>query len=225
MTMQDSLFIINQPDLYQFEQQACVRGYTIVAGIDEAGRGPLAGPVVAAAVVLRQDQPIEGVNDSKKLSEQRREQLFKQIMSLAAAVGVGTVDEATIDRINILQATRQAMVLAVQALPLSPDYLLIDGITTIASPIPQQTIKQGDSRSASIAAASIIAKVTRDRMMLEYDRLYPVYGFARHKGYGSAAHLAALQQHGPCPIHRLTFAGVKERKKPGNTLKSTLHFS
>jgi ribonuclease HII len=212
--MQDSLFKINPSDLYIFEQQARARGYTTVVGIDEAGRGPLAGPVVAAAVILHPDQPIEGVNDSKKLTGLRREQLFKQIMSLAAAVGVGSVDEATIDRINILQATRQAMLLAVQALVLSPDYLLIDGITTIASPLPQQTIKQGDSRSASIAAASIIAKVTRDRMMLEYDQIYPAYGFARHKGYGSAFHLLALQQHGPCPIHRLTFAGVKERKNP-----------
>lgn len=180
-----------------------------VAGIDEAGRGPLAGPVVAAAVILNPEAPVEGVNDSKRLTEQRRERLFELIMTRALAVGVGQVDAATIDQINILQATRRAMLAAVQALSTNPDLLLIDGITTIASPLPQQTIKQGDSRSASIAAASIIAKVTRDRMMSAYDELYPAYGFLRHKGYGSAAHLAALRQHGPCPIHRMTFAGVK----------------
>lgn len=206
--MQTSLFDSPALSLYHFELQARSRGFQQIAGIDEAGRGPLAGPVVAAAVILDPDHPIEGVNDSKKLSEKRREQLFELIMTHAVAVGVGLADAKTIDRINILQATRQAMLEAAQTLPCSPDYLLIDGITTIASPLPQQTLKQGDSRSASIAAASIIAKVTRDRLMLDYDCLYPAYGFARHKGYGSAAHLAALQQHGPCPIHRMTFARV-----------------
>jgi ribonuclease HII len=207
--VQKTLFDIPSPGLYHFEQLAQARGYMLIAGIDEAGRGPLAGPVVAAAVILKADQPIDNVNDSKKLSEKRREQLFDQIMTKALAVGVGQADAGTIDRINILQATRQAMLEAVHALTSSPQYLLIDGITTIASSIPQQTIKQGDSRSASIAAASIIAKVTRDRMMLEYDSLYPAFGFAQHKGYGSTAHLSALQQYGPCPIHRITFRGVK----------------
>ena len=207
--MQDLLFEQPPHDLYHFERQARAAGYAFVAGIDEAGRGPLAGPVVAAAVILNPEAPVEGVNDSKKLTEQRRERLFELIMARALAVGVGQVDAATIDQINILQATRRAMLAAVQALSSSPDLLLIDGITTIASPLPQQTIKQGDSRSASIAAASIIAKVTRDRMMGAYDELYPAYGFLRHKGYGSAVHLAALRQHGPCPIHRMTFAGVK----------------
>jgi len=207
--MQDLLFEQPPHDLYHFERQARAAGYTFVAGIDEVGRGPLAGPVIAAAVILNPDAPVEGVNDSKKLTEQRRERLFELIMARALAVGVGQVDAATIDQINILQATRRAMLAAVQALSASPDLLLIDGITTIASPLPQQTIKQGDSRSASIAAASIIAKVTRDRMMGAYDKLYPDYGFLRHKGYGSAVHLAALRQHGPCPIHRMTFAGVK----------------
>ncbi|QOX79451.1 ribonuclease HII [Trichlorobacter lovleyi] len=207
--MHDLLFELPPHDLYHFERQARANGYMFVAGIDEAGRGPLAGPVVAAAVILNPEAPVEGVNDSKKLTEQRRERLFELIMARALAVGVGQVDAATIDQINILQATRRAMLAAVQALSASPDLLLIDGITTIASPLPQQTIKQGDSRSASIAAASIIAKVTRDRMMSAYDELYPDYGFLRHKGYGSAAHLAALRQHGPCPIHRMTFAGVK----------------
>lgn len=210
--MQNALFDTPQPHLYQFEQEAAARGFALVAGIDEAGRGPLAGPVVAAAVILQPGTVIEGVNDSKKLTARRREQLFEQIMLTALAVGVSSVDAPTIDQINILQATRKAMLEAVQALIPQPDLLLIDGITPIASPLPQQTIKQGDSRSASIAAASIIAKVTRDRMMLEYDTHYPVYGFAGHKGYGSAKHLAALQQHGPCPIHRLTFGGVVNTK-------------
>lgn len=206
--MQTSLFDPPAPNLYHFELQAQSRGFKWIAGIDEAGRGPLAGPVVAAAVILHPDQPIEGVNDSKKLSEKRREQLFELIIKQAAAIGIGQADAEIIDRINILQATRQAMLEAVRALPVPPDYLLIDGITTIASPLSQQTIKQGDSRSASVAAASIIAKVTRDRLMQEYDHLYPAYGFARHKGYGSAIHLAALQKFGPCPIHRMTFARV-----------------
>jgi len=207
--VQNRLFDIPTPGLYHFEQLAQARGYTLIAGIDEAGRGPLAGPVVAAAVILKPGQPVDGVNDSKKLSAKQREHLFIQIMSMALAVGVGQADAETIDRINILQATRQAMLEAVQALSCSPHCLLIDGITTISSPLPQQTIKQGDSRSASIAAASIIAKVTRDRIMLEYDYLYPAYGFAQHKGYGSAAHLSVLRQQGPCPIHRMTFGGVK----------------
>lgn len=208
MPMQTTLFEPTEAGLYHFEQQARTRGYAQVAGIDEAGRGPLAGPVVAAAVILQPDLPLIGVNDSKKLTERQRERLFEQIKLQALAVGVGIVDAATIDRINILQATRQAMLEAVQQLALQPDMLLIDGITPIATQLPQQTIKQGDQRSASIAAASIIAKVTRDRLMLAYDQQFPQYGFARHKGYGSAAHLAALRSHGPCPIHRLSFGGV-----------------
>ena len=207
--MQKKLFSDPPPDLYHFECLAQAQGYTIIAGIDEAGRGPLAGPVVAAAVILHPKRPVDGVNDSKKLSEKRREALFDQITNYAVAIGVGLVDAETIDRINILQATRQAMLDAVHALSLAPDHLLIDGITPISTSIHQQTIKQGDSRSASIAAASIIAKVTRDRLMLQYDQIYPDYGFAQHKGYGSAAHLAALHKYGPCPIHRMTFGGVK----------------
>jgi len=170
----------------------------------------LAGPVVAAAVILRPDQPINGVNDSKKLTERQRERLFDQIMAEALAIGIGSTSPTEIDRINILQATRQAMLDAVRHLSPSPDLLLIDGITMIDSPLRQQTIKQGDGRSASIAAASIIAKVSRDRLMQEYDQRYPHYGFSQHKGYGSAKHLAALRQHGPCPIHRLSFGGVRE---------------
>lgn len=216
--MQPSLLAPQPTDLYQLERQAYHRGYRHVAGVDEAGRGPLAGPVVAAAVILHPGRPIAGVNDSKKLSERQREQLFEQIMANALSVGIGSAPPETIDRINILQATRLAMLEAVNQLSPRPDTLLIDGITPIDSPLPQQTIKQGDSRSASIAAASIIAKVTRDRLMLEYDQCYPQYGFARHKGYGSAAHLAALQQHGPCPIHRTSFGGVRELVNAGTAV-------
>ena len=208
MSMQTSLFDTPDHGLYQFELQAADRGFRKVAGIDEAGRGPLAGPVVAAAVILHPGLQLPGVNDSKKLTERKREQLFEQISQQALAIGVGIVDAAEIDRINILQATRRAMLNAVHNLQESPDFLLIDGITTIDSPIRQLTIKQGDSRSASIAAASIIAKVTRDRMMLEYEQQFPGYGFAGHKGYGSSSHYSALRRLGPCPIHRTTFRGV-----------------
>lgn len=208
--MQPSFFESSAHDLYRFERHARSKGYQLVAGVDEAGRGPLAGPVVAAAVILQPDRPINGVNDSKKLTERQRERLFDHIMADALCIGIGSCSPAEIDRINILQATRLAMLQAVLQLAPQPDILLIDGITTIASPLQQQTIKQGDSRSASIAAASIIAKVTRDRLMCEYDQLYPHYGFARHKGYGSASHLTALRQHGPCPLHRTSFGGVRE---------------
>lgn len=208
--MQGSLFDHDPYDLYLFERQAWSQGQLLVAGVDEAGRGPLAGPVVAAAVVLHPDCPIAGVNDSKKLTHRQRELLFDTIMAQALAVGVGNASAELVDRINILQATRQAMLQAVEALSPVPQLLLIDGITTIDSRLPQQTIKQGDSRSASIAAASIIAKVTRDRLMQECDKRWPAYGFAGHKGYGCAAHLAAIRNHGPCPIHRKTFRGVRE---------------
>jgi len=170
----------------------------------------LAGPVVAAAVILPAGLFIEGVNDSKKLSPDKRERLFDIIMDQAISVGIGMGSPELIDRINILQATRHAMLEAVSQLTVSPDFILIDGISTIDSPIPQQTIKKGDSLSISIAAASIIAKVTRDRLMRELDILHPGYGFAGHKGYGSALHLEAIRCLGPSPIHRRTFGGVKE---------------
>lgn len=207
---QQSLFSAAPTDLLSFEKQALRNGYRTIAGIDEAGRGPLAGPVVAAAVILPHGLELPGVNDSKKLSATTRERLFDIIMAQAASVAVGRADHAVVDSINILQATRQAMLEAVDNLQPQPDLLLIDGISTIASPLPQRTIKKGDSLSLSIAAASIIAKVTRDRLMVEYDRFYPGYGFAGHKGYGSAAHLEAIRRLGPSPIHRRTFGGVKE---------------
>ncbi len=210
MIHQGELFSTPPLDTLKYEKNACNNGYMFVAGIDEAGRGPLAGPVTAAAVILPVGLLISGVDDSKKLTADRRERLFEIIMSQALSVGVGNIGPAEIDQINILQATRRAMQAAVQQLSPQPDYLLIDGISTIDSVIPQKTIKKGDSLSISIAAASIIAKVTRDRFMIEMDSKYPGYGFAGHKGYGSAAHLDVIRRIGPSPIHRLTFGGVKE---------------
>ena len=197
-------------DLWRFEKQALQSGFSFIAGIDEAGRGPLAGPVVATAVVLPLNHSIQGVNDSKKLTEKERNRLFGIIQEEAIAVGVGISDNNDIDSINILQATLRAMEKAVNQISPLPDYLLIDGISRILLNIPQKTIKKGDSLSISIAAASIIAKVTRDRIMENYDKEYPSYGFARHKGYGSAKHLEAIAKFGPSPIHRKTFRGVKE---------------
>ncbi|MBC7962027.1 MAG: ribonuclease HII [Steroidobacteraceae bacterium] len=210
MAHQENLFHHIPVDTLDFERLAHAQGFQSVAGVDEVGRGPLAGPVMAAAVILPQGLNIPGVDDSKKLSSHKRELLFDVITAKALSIGIGTIDPEIIDSINILQATRLAMLNAVQQLEPQPDYLLIDGITPLNTGIPQKTIKKGDSLSLSIAAASIIAKVTRDRLMVEMDLLYPGYGFSGHKGYGSALHLEALRQLGPSPIHRLTFGGVKE---------------
>ena len=198
------------PTMWEFEELARRQGYRSIAGIDEAGRGPLAGPVVAAAVILDPESGVDGINDSKKLTEKQREGLFDRIMATAVAVGVGIMDHDVVDRDNILQATLAAMKEAVAQLAATADFLLIDGISRIPLAVPQRSIKQGDGRSVSIAAASIIAKVTRDRLMVEYDRLYPGYGLAGHKGYGSQAHLEAIARLGPSPIHRTTFRGVRE---------------
>jgi ribonuclease HII len=179
-----------------------------VAGIDEAGRGPLAGPVVAAAVIIAPDRRIQGLADSKLLAPERRDELFAVIRARALAVGVGVVDHATIDRINILQATKRAMAEALTALAVVPDLVITDFVALPELPCPQKNLVEGDRRSASVAAASIVAKVTRDRLMRELDARYPAYGFARHKGYATPEHLAALDRHGPCPIHRRSFAGV-----------------
>jgi len=197
-------------DMHEFESLARRQGFLVIAGVDEAGRGPLAGPVVAAAVILPEGHSIAGVDDSKKLTEAKRNILFDVIMKQAVSVGVGISDSQTVDRINILQATLRAMESAVENLAPQPDCLLIDGISKTALQLQQKTIKKGDSLSQSIAAASIIAKVTRDRIMADYDKEYPGYGFAGHKGYGSAAHMAAIAALGPTPIHRLTFRGVRE---------------
>lgn len=216
--MNFELFEESPRDMLEFESLARKQGFRIIAGIDEAGRGPLAGPVVAAAVVLPADHRIAGVNDSKKLSAHQRNTLYDTIMNEAVSVGVGISDSATVDRVNILQATLRAMESAVAGLMPQPDCLLIDGISKTALRIEQKTIKKGDSLSLSIAAASIIAKVTRDRMMEAYDGLYPGYGFAGHKGYGSASHMAAIASLGPTPIHRLTFRGVREHVSPQEDL-------
>ncbi len=176
-----------------------------ICGIDEAGRGPLAGPVAAAAVILPADCEILYLNDSKKLTESRREELYQEITKKAVAWGVGLVSPARIDEINILQATYEAMRQALEKLNPAPDLLLNDAVTIPDVPFPQVPIVKGDAKSVSIAAASILAKVTRDRLMREYDRIMPEYGFAAHKGYGSAAHLAAIRQYGPSPIHRKSF--------------------
>ncbi|PLX80740.1 MAG: ribonuclease HII [Desulfuromonas sp.] len=192
-----------------FEERARQDGFLRVAGIDEAGRGPLAGPVVAAAVILPEKFDLPGLTDSKQLSEKQRHTLFPEIRR-QAAVGLGISSPEEIDSINILQATLLAMQRAIETLRGGTDFLLIDGITPLPVTTPQKTLKKGDSRSLSIAAASVIAKVVRDRMMHGYDRRYPDYAFARHKGYGSAAHRAAIAKHGPCPIHRRSFGGVKE---------------
>jgi ribonuclease HII len=186
------------------------RGYTAIAGIDEAGRGPLAGPVIAAAVILPATFELPGLTDSKKLSAHKRQELYPLICTEARAFAIGLSSAETIDRVNILQGTLLAMQLAVSRLNISADYLLVDGISKIPLGTPQLTIKQGDSRSLSIAAASVIAKVVRDRIMCAFDRHYPQYGFAEHKGYGTAAHLAAIARFGPSPLHRKTFRGVRE---------------
>ena len=193
---------------YRYEARAWRSGVGRVAGIDEAGRGPLAGPVVAAAVILAPDRRVASLADSKLLTPERREELFLVIHERALAVGVGVVDHETIDRVNILEATRRAMAGALAALSVVPELVITDFVALPALPCPQRNLVAGDRRCASVAAASIVAKVTRDRLMLEADRRFPEYGFARHKGYGTAEHLAALDRHGPCPIHRRSFAGV-----------------
>ena len=192
-------------ELWNYESRCWEAGYETVCGVDEAGRGPLAGPVCAAAVILPAGLVIEGVNDSKKLSEKKREELFPVICEKALAYGIGWADEREIDEINILQATYRAMKRAVESLPLTADYALIDGNRMPPLAIPGTTIVKGDALSMSIAAASILAKVSRDRVMVQFSRKYPQYGFEQHKGYGTAAHVQALREYGPCPLHRQSF--------------------
>jgi ribonuclease HII len=204
-------------DLWAFERRLRKAEYRCIAGVDEAGRGPLAGPVVSAAVILPPDCAIPGLDDSKKLSPGRREALFDEIQATALAVGVARVDAAEIDRLNIHQASLLSMRLAVTELDPCADYLLIDGKFTLTdTPAPQEALIKGDARSASIAAASIIAKVSRDRLMLRYHETYPHFGFHRHKGYPTKAHKAAIAEHGPCPLHRRSFRGVKEHLAAGS---------
>ena len=188
---------------FEYKYQA----YPYICGMDEVGRGPLAGPVVAGAVILPKDENILYLNDSKQLSEKKREELYDVIMEKAVAVGIGVVPPARIDEINILQATYEAMRIAIGKLSVKPDLLLNDAVTIPGVDIKQVGIIKGDARSVSIAAASIVAKVTRDRMMVEYDKMYPEYYFASNKGYGSKAHTEVLKEIGPCAIHRSSFLG------------------
>jgi ribonuclease HII len=204
---------------YRYEAQAWRTGLSRIAGIDEAGRGPLAGPVVAAAVVIAPDRRIKGLCDSKVLPAEKREALFAVIHERAIAVGVGIVDHLTIDRINILEATRVAMMQALAALGPIPELVITDFVKLRECPCPQRNLVDGDARCATVAAASIIAKVTRDRLMCEIDAEFPAYGFAKHKGYATAEHIAAIDRHGLCPLHRRSF--VSEWRQ-GNLFAITL---
>ena len=197
-------------DRWSYENRAALKGHRRIAGTDEVGRGPLAGPVVAAAVILPAGFPDEHVVDSKKLTPVQRERLYGVIYRHAVSVGIGIIDALEIDRINILQASLQAMAMAVNNLSPRPDYLLIDGTFPIPVPLPQEPIAKGDTLSVSIAAASIVAKVTRDRLMGLYHLYYPDFGFARHKGYPTREHRAAIGRFGCSPLHRRTFRGVRE---------------
>ena len=197
-------------NLMEHEAKAANQGFRNISGVDEAGRGPLAGPVVAAAVIFSPNIDIFDLDDSKKLSPKKREELFLEIKERATAYGVAVIGHRIIDEINILQAARLAMKQAVDQLNPIPDLLLIDGNQKIESTLDQWTIVKGDSKSLSIAAASVLAKVTRDRIMDDYHKLYPQYEFNRHKGYGTKLHRTLIQEHGPCPIHRSKFKGVSE---------------
>lgn len=203
-------------ELKKIEEEFYEKGVTSIAGIDEAGRGPLAGPVVVACVVMPKDSMIEGVNDSKKVSEKKREKLYEQITEEALGFGVGIISQEEIDRINILNATKEGLTAAIKEMEKDlqekqrgfekPEIILVDALTKIDTDhIPYKSIIKGDAKSYSIAAASIVAKVTRDRIMRAWDEVYPMYGFEKHKGYGTAAHIAAIKEYGLCPLHRRSF--------------------
>jgi len=209
---------MNSP--WEIEKTISEKGYKKIAGLDEAGRGPLAGPVVSAAVILPFSFYHEDICDSKKLTSKKRDLMYDIINENAISVGIGIVDSNKIDKINILQASLKSMKHALTNLKIVPDYLLIDGKFTIKSDIDQEAIIKGDQKSISIAAASIIAKVTRDRIMNQFDKKYPQYGFCKHKGYGTKFHMEAISKNGICPIHRTTFKGVKEHLCPSKDKKS-----
>lgn len=203
-------------EIKKIEEELYLKGVNSIAGIDEAGRGPLAGPVVVACVIMPRDSMIEGVNDSKKVSEKKREKLYDQIIEEAIAYGVGIVSQEEIDRINILNATKEGLTMAIKEIEKDlrekqrdfekPEIILVDALTKIDTDgISYKSIIKGDAKSYSIAAASIIAKVTRDRIMRQWDEVYPMYGFEKHKGYGTAAHIAAIKEYGLCPLHRRSF--------------------
>lgn len=192
--------------LKEYEESLYQMGLTYIAGIDEAGRGPLAGPVVVGAVIMKPDSMIEGVNDSKKISEKKREFLYEKITAEAVAWGIGIIDQKEIDEINILNATKKALTMAISNLSTKPEQIVVDALENIDTlGIPYKSIIKGDAKIYSISAASIIAKVTRDRIMKEYDEVYPQYGFAKNKGYGTAQHIQAIKEYGSCPLHRKTF--------------------
>lgn len=208
--------LLRLQEIQKIERELYQKGVKSICGIDEAGRGPLAGPVVVASVIMPEGSMIEGVNDSKKVSEKKREKLYEQIIEEAVAYGVGIIDQNEIDRINILNATKEGLTLCIKELEKNlkeknreiekPEIILVDALTKIDTDhIPYQSIIKGDAKSYSIAAASIIAKVTRDRIMRQWDEVYPEYGFAKHKGYGTAMHISAIKQYGICPLHRKTF--------------------
>ena len=193
-------------NLKQEERKLYEANMQFICGIDEAGRGPLAGPVVVGAVILPEDSFIEGVNDSKKVSEKKREKLYEQITQEAIAYSVGIVDQKTIDEINILNATKLGVKIALEGLKQKPDIIMVDALNNMDTlGIPYISVIKGDAKNYSIAAASIIAKVTRDRIMRQWDEVYPIYGFAKHKGYGTAEHIKAIKENGPCILHRKTF--------------------
>ena len=193
-------------EMSQFENRLRAEGKVNIAGVDEVGRGPLAGPVVIAAAIMPRNSMIEGVNDSKKVSEKKREELYEIITKEAISYGVGIIDQKEIDRINILNATKEGLTMAVKELNPRPDLIIVDALTKIDTDgIPYQSIIKGDAKCYSISAASILAKVTRDRIMRQWDEIYPQYGFAKHKGYGTAEHIKALKEYGPCPLHRESF--------------------
>ncbi len=200
--------MVSERDLWTFEREYADRGYAMIAGVDEAGRGPLAGPVVAATVILPSTFACGHIDDSKRLTPKRRAELYRRIYAEADGIGIGIIDPIVIDKINILQASLRAMAMAVDNLMPLPDLLLIDGTFRIPTHLPQYPIPKGDALSVSIAAASIVAKETRDRLMETYDGIYPQYGFSSHKGYPTVAHKEAIRIHGSSPIHRKSFKGV-----------------
>ena len=198
--------LLRLQEIRKIEEDLYEKGVEYICGIDEAGRGPLAGPVVVASVIMPKDSMIEGVNDSKKVSEKKREKLYEEITKEAISYGVAIIDQNEIDRINILNATKHGLTTSIKELKVKPDIILVDALTKIDTcGIPYNSIIKGDAKSYSIAAASIIAKVTRDRIMRQWDEVYPQYGFAKHKGYGTAAHIAAIKENGISPLHRLSF--------------------
>ena len=198
--------LLRLQEIRKMEEEIYSQGTEYICGIDEAGRGPLAGPVVVASVIMPKDSMIEGVNDSKKISEKKRERLYDEIIENAISYSVGIVDQKEIDRVNILNATKAGLTECIKGLKVKPEIILVDALTGIDTcGIPYHSIVKGDAKSYSIAAASIIAKVTRDRIMRQWHDVYPEYNFIQHKGYGTAAHIAAIREHGLCPLHRLSF--------------------